>query len=148
MIRIRRLIFAAIVLLPSLANAGKLSIPSADLTAITTQLPKRAAQYADGVEETLELIRPYNYWNLSPIRGIQARAQFGASYYTEDTEAFTVPKPWLMTVELGSNCRAMVLNRKLRPRVILENVTLEALSQESVIGLMEVTVMNPGPSRN
>lgn len=67
MIRIRRLIFAAIVLLPGLANAGKLSIPSADLTAITTQLPKRAAQYADGVEETLELIRPYNYRNLSPI---------------------------------------------------------------------------------
>ena len=105
-------------------------------------------RYADGVEETLELIPPYNYWNLSPIRGIQARAQFGASYYTEDTESFTVPKPWPMTVELGSNCRAMVLNRKLRPRVMLENVTLEALSQESVVGLMGVTIMNPGPSRN
>jgi hypothetical protein len=102
-------------------------------------------KYADGLEETLELIPPYNYWNLSPIVGIQARAQFGASYYTEDGESFTVPKPWPMTVELGTNCRAMVLNRKLRPGVKVESVTLEALSQESVIGLMGVSIMNPNP---
>ncbi len=99
-------------------------------------------RYADGVEETLELIPPYNYWNLSPIKGIQARAQFGSSYYDEAGEAFTVPKPWPMNVELGTNCRAMVLNRKLRPGVILESVTLEALSQESVIGLMGVTIQD------
>jgi hypothetical protein len=48
-----------------------------------------------------------------------------------------------MTVELGTNCRALVLNRKLRPGVTLESVTLEALSQESVIGLMGVSIMNP-----
>ena len=36
-------------------------------------------KYADGVEGALELIPPYNYWNLLPIKGIQARAQFGAS---------------------------------------------------------------------
>ena len=100
-------------------------------------------KYADGVEETLELIPPFNYWNLSPIKGIQARAQFGSSYYTEAGEEFTVPKPWPMNVELGLNCRAMVLNRKLRPGVTLESVTLEALSQESVIGLMGVSIMNP-----
>jgi hypothetical protein len=99
-------------------------------------------KYADGVEETLELIPPYNYWNLSPIKGIQARAQFGSSYYDEAGEAFTVPKPWPMNVELGTNCRAMVLNRKLRPGMILESVTLEALSQESVIGLMGVTIQD------
>ncbi len=100
-------------------------------------------KYADGIEETLELVPPYNYWNLSPIKGIQARAQFGSSYYTEPGEEFTVPKPWPMTVELGSNCRAMVLNRKLRPGVMLKEITLEALSQESVIGLMGVSIMNP-----
>lgn len=100
-------------------------------------------KYADGIEETLKLIPPYNYWNLSPIKGIQARAQFGSSYYTEDSESFTVPKPWPMTVELGQNCRAMLLNRKLRPGVKVESITLEALSQESVIGLMGVTIMNP-----
>jgi hypothetical protein len=102
-------------------------------------------KYADGIEETLELIPPYNYWNLSPIKGIQARAQFGASYYTEESETFTVPKPWPMSVELGSNCRAMILNRKLRPGVKVESITLEALSQESVIGLMGVSIMNPKP---
>lgn len=37
----------------------------------------------------------------------------------------------------------MILNRKLRPGVMLESVTLEALSQESVIGLMGVSIMNP-----
>ena len=101
--------------------------------------------YADGVEETLELIPPYNYWNLSPIRGIQARAQFGSSYYTDSSETFTVPKPWPMTVELGENCRAMLLNRKLRPGISVKSITLEALSQESVIGLMGVSIMNPQP---
>lgn len=101
--------------------------------------------HTDSVEETFELIPPYNDWNLSPIRGIQARAQFGGSYYTEDTEPFTVPKPWPMTVELGSNCRAMLLSRKLRPGVVLQRVTLETLSQESIIGLMGVSIMNPSP---
>jgi hypothetical protein len=91
-------------------------------------------RYADGVEETVELVPPFNYWNLSPIRGKD---------YTGDAETFTVPKPWPMTVDLGSNCRAMVLNRKLRPRIPLESVTLEALSGESVIGIMGVTLMNP-----
>jgi len=99
-------------------------------------------KYADGVEETLELIPPYNYWNLSPITGMQARAQFGSAYYTEDCESFTVPKPWPMSVELGDNCRAMVLNRKLRPGVKVDSITLQALSEEPVIGLMGVTLMH------
>lgn len=101
--------------------------------------------HTDSVEETLELIPPYDYWNLSPIRGIRARAQFGGSYYTEDTEAFTVPKPWPMIVELGSNRRAILLNRRLQTGVVLQRVTLEALSQESIIGLMGVSIMNPSP---
>jgi hypothetical protein len=102
-------------------------------------------KYADGVEESLDLIPPYNYWNLSPIKGRQARAQFGASYYTEASESFTVPKPWPMTVELGANCRAMVLNRRLRPGVKVDSLTLEALSQESVIGLVGVSIMHARP---
>ena len=100
-------------------------------------------KYADNVEETLELIPPYNYWNLSPITGISNSSQFGGSYYNQASEAYSVPTPWPMTVQLGTNCNAMVLNRKLRPGVVLTSVTLETLSQESVVGLMGVTVMNP-----
>ena len=100
-------------------------------------------KYADNVEETLELIPPYNYWNLSPITGINNSSQFGGSYYNQATEAYSVPTPWPMTVQLGTNCNAMVLNRKLRPGVVLTSVTLETLSQESVVGLMGVTLMNP-----
>ena len=99
--------------------------------------------YADGVEETLELIPPYNYWNLSPITGITTYLQSGATDYTEPSQAYMVPTPWPMTVQLGTNCRAMLLNRKLRPGVKLSSVTLEAMSEESVIGLMGVTLMNP-----
>ena len=48
-----------------------------------------------------------------------------------------------MFVQLGNNCLAMVLNRKLRPGVKLQNFTLETLSQEVVIGLMGVSLINP-----
>jgi hypothetical protein len=78
----------------------------------------------------------FNYWNLSPVRGAD---------YTGDAEAYPVPKLWPMTVEPRANCGAMVLNRKLRPGIPLESVTLEALSEEPVIGLMGVTLMNPAP---
>jgi hypothetical protein len=46
-------------------------------------------------------------------------------------------------VQLGNNCRANLLGWRLRPGVALESVTLETLSQQVVIGLMGVTVMDP-----
>jgi hypothetical protein len=100
-------------------------------------------KYTDNSEDRLELIPPYNYWNLSPINGRASFDQYGASDYTQSTENYMVPKPWPMTVQLGSNCRALLLNHKLQPGKMLQQVTLEALSQESVIGLMGVTLMNP-----
>ncbi len=100
-------------------------------------------QYADGIEEQLELIPPYNYWNLALINGQNTTDQHGDNDYTYADEAFSVPKPWPQRVQLGTNCRTMLLNYKLRPGVVLQNVTLETLSQESVVGLMGVTVMNP-----
>jgi hypothetical protein len=66
------------------------------------------------------------------------RSDFG---YRRDP--FCLPKPPPPMVQLGDNCRAMVLNRKLRPGVKLTNVTLETLSPEVVIGLMGVSLMNP-----
>jgi hypothetical protein len=56
-----------------------------------------------------------------------------------------VPKPWPERVPLGQNCRAILLNRVLRPDVVLESVTLETLSPEVVIGLMGITLLNPAP---
>lgn len=95
--------------------------------------------YADGVVETLELVPPMNYWNLCPI--FDREAPFDYDY---GTVGFSLPKVRPQTVQLGNNCRAMVLNWRLRPGVELESVTLATLSQEVVVGLMGVTLMNPG----
>jgi hypothetical protein len=60
-----------------------------------------------------------------------------------NTDAFCLPKQPPPTVQLGNNCRAMVLSWKLPPGAKLETVTLETLSQDVVIGLMGVSLMNP-----
>jgi hypothetical protein len=104
--------------------------------------------YADGHDDKIELVPPLNYWNLCPIagsgNGVEQKAR---SDYTDPIDAFAVPKPYPETVQLGENCRAMLLNRKLRPGVTLARVTVEALSQEVVVGLMGVTLLNPGAER-
>jgi hypothetical protein len=91
-------------------------------------------RYADGFEDVLDLMPPVNYWSL---------CVFGTADYNYERDAFCLPKTPPPTVQLGNNCRAMVLNRKLRPGVKLQSVTLETLSQEVVIGLMGVSLMNP-----
>jgi hypothetical protein len=101
-------------------------------------------RYADGVEDRLELIPPFNYWNLSPITAnARAPGQSARSDYTDPDDAFAVPEPWPERVQLGENCRALLLNHRLRPGVVLERVTLETLSQDVVAGLMGLTLMNP-----
>ncbi len=91
-------------------------------------------KYADGRVEKLELVPPLNFWSLCPFGGID---------YSYEIDGFCLPKQPPPTVQLGNNCRAMVLSWKLRPAVKLEDVTLEALSQDVVIGLMGVSLMNP-----
>jgi hypothetical protein len=90
-------------------------------------------KYADGVVEKLEMVPPFNFWTLCPIDGID---------YDYARDGFALPKVPPTTVQLGKNCRGIVLGWHLRPGVELESVTLETLSQEVVIGLMGVTVMN------
>lgn len=101
--------------------------------------------YADGQQDRLELVPPENYWNLCPIvvTGLSVE-QRSRCDYTDPIDAFVVKKPWPETVQLGENCRAMLLNRRLRPGVKLRTVTLETLSQEVVVGLMGVSIMTPG----
>ena len=90
-------------------------------------------KYADGQVDKLELVPPFNFWSLCP---------FGGADYDYKRDGFSLPKVPPATVQLGNNCRAILLNRRLRPDVALESVTLENLSQESIIGLMGASLMN------
>ena len=58
-------------------------------------------------------------------------------------DRFCLPEKMPQLVELGENCTAMLLNRRLRKGVEVESISLETLSQEVVVGLMAVTMMNP-----
>ena len=88
-------------------------------------------RYADGEVEKLELVPPLNFWMLS---------SWGGCDYSYEHDAFCLPELPPPQVQLGRNCRAMVLSWKLRPGVKLESVTLETLSQDVVIGLMGVSL--------
>ena len=88
-------------------------------------------RYADGVEETLELVPPLNFWSLCPL---------GGRDYSYSRDGFSLPKAAPPTVQLGNNCRAMVLSWVLRDEP-LSSLTLEALSQEVVIGLMAASLI-------
>ncbi len=105
-------------------NPMEVRIPNAELRMV----------YADGVVEKLEIVPPFNFWTLCP---------FGGNDYDYVRDAFSLPKVPPTTVQLGKNCRAVVLGWRLRPGVALKKVTLETLSQEVIFGLMGVTVMNP-----
>ena len=89
--------------------------------------------YTDGITDSLELVPPVNYWNLCPIY---------RKDYTSEIDKFVLPDKLPETVQLGENCRAMLLNLKLRKGVELKRITLETLSQEVVVGLIGVTIMH------
>lgn len=91
-------------------------------------------RYADGVEETLDLIPPENFWSL---------CGFGRVDYNYQRDGFSLPKAPPAQVQLGTNCRAMVYGWKLRPGVELKEVMLETLSLDVVIGLMGLSIQNP-----
>jgi hypothetical protein len=95
-------------------------------------------KYADGVVEKVELVPPFNFWTLCPFNGFD---------YNYERDAFCLPAVAPMTVQLGNNCRAIVLGYRLRRGSELQSVTLETLSQEVVIGVMGATVMNAEGNR-
>jgi hypothetical protein len=98
--------------------------------------------YADGKTDSLELVPPVNYWNLSTIDShATAPGQGSRIDYTSEIDRFCMPAKLPETVQLGENYRAMLLNLKLRPGVELKSVSLETLSQEVVVGLMGISVM-------
>jgi hypothetical protein len=98
--------------------------------------------YADGQTDSLELIPPVNYWNLSTIDShATAPGQGSRSDYTSEIDQFCMPEKFPETVQLGENCRAMLLNLKMLKDVELKSITLETLSQEVVVGMMGISVM-------
>ena len=98
--------------------------------------------YADGKTDSLELIPPVNYWNVSTITAnATAAGQESRNDYTAEVDKFCLPDILPETVQLGDNCRAMLLNLKLRKGIELKSITLETLSQEVVVGLMGVTIL-------
>ncbi len=113
---------AAWFLLCGTTNPMEVRIPNAELR----------MTYADGVVEKLEITPPFNFWTLCPFAG---------NDYDYKRDAFALPKVAPTTVQLGNNCRAVLLGWHLRPDVPLRSVTLETLSEEVVVGLMGVTVM-------
>jgi len=93
-------------------------------------------KYADGREEALDLVPPDNFWSL---------CGFGRVDYNYQRDGFSLPKEPPAQMQLGTNCRAMVYGWKLRPGVELQEVTLETLSLDVVIGLLGASIMNPQP---
>ena len=65
-------------------------------------------RYADGQDEKLELIPPFNFWTLCP---------FGGTDYDYARDAFCLPRTPPPQVQLGKNCRAMIYSWKLRTGV-------------------------------
>jgi hypothetical protein len=99
--------------------------------------------YIDGQTDSLELIPPVNYWNISTIDShATAPGQGSRIDYTSETDKFCLPSKLPETVRLGENCRAMLLNLRIRKGIELKSITLETLSQEVVVGLMGITIMN------
>jgi len=98
--------------------------------------------YADGKTDSLELIPPVNYWNLSTINShATSPGQESRTDYTAQTDKFCMPSKLPETVRLGKDCRAMLLNLNLIEGVELKSVTLETLSQEVVVGMLGITLL-------
>ena len=90
-------------------------------------------KYTSGAVDKLDIIPPYNFWSLCGLPD--------GKDYDVKRDAFVLDGKLPNSVQLGANCRAILLNRRLRPNTTLESVTLETLSQDVVIGIMGVTVM-------
>lgn len=89
-------------------------------------------RYADGAIDSLELVPPLNFWTLCPL---------GGTDYDYERDGFCLPETPPMTVQLGENCRAILLGYPLREGKQLAEVGLETLSEEVVVGLMGLSIM-------
>jgi hypothetical protein len=87
--------------------------------------------YDDGVNETMPLIPPDNFWSLST---------YGSNDYDYTTDAFCLPERPPVSCQLGHQNRGMVYGWALREnKGVLVAIELEVLSQEVVIGIIAVS---------
>jgi hypothetical protein len=97
--------------------------------------------YDNGKTDCVKLIPPYNYWNLCAIDSqATGPGQPSRTYYTSDIDKFCLHGHSPLSFELGNNCRAMILNRRLSPNMSINKIILRCLSQEVVVGLMGVSI--------
>ncbi len=100
--------------------------------------------YTDGSTELLELVNPENFWALCPYSGRPSeKGQATTNDYSYENSAFCLPETPPDLIQLGENCRAVSLGWQLAEGKTLQSITLETLSQEVVIGLMAVTLIDP-----
>lgn len=98
--------------------------------------------YIDGTREELEVENPRNFWSLCGYEGEgQIADQAGTNDYDYAADSYCLPEIPPEVVQLGKNCRGVVLSWELLADKILESVTLETLSQEVVIGLSGITLL-------
>lgn len=130
---VNRTAYAAEVLVCGSTNPMQIAIANAVLH----------FRYADGSEDRLDLINPDNYWQLAPYSGRPTeKEQDTVNDYSYETDAFCLPKTPPVTLQLGENCRAVAVGYRLRPGAVLTDITLETLSQEVVVGLMAITLVD------
>ncbi len=130
---VNRTAYAAEVLVCGSTNPMQIAIANAVLH----------FRYADGSEDRLELINPDNYWQLAAYSGRPSeKGQETVNDYSYETDAFCLPKTPPVTLQLGENCRAVAVGYRLRPGAVLTDITLETLSQEVVVGLMAITLVD------
>jgi len=99
-------------------------------------------RYADGTEESVGLRNPDEFWSLCELAcAPTANGQGTNNDYSYETDGFCLPEIPPETIQLGANCRSVVVRWALREGTLLESIRLTALSQEIVIGLMGVTLV-------
>jgi hypothetical protein len=98
-------------------------------------------RYGDGFEETLPLVNPRNYIQLTPYperaptKGYESRRDVFNPYDEDLLKDFTPEVLWL-----GEKLRTLIIRWPLRPDTVLESVTIETTCPDVVAGVTAVTV--------
>jgi len=98
--------------------------------------------YEDGTVEEVPLRNPHELWSLCPLMAKPtSEEQDSINDYDYASSSFCLPKIPPETVQLGENCRAVALRWQLKEGVLLEKITVSAISKEIVFGVMAATIV-------